>query len=265
MDKENVIYEETESKLLYVKEASEEYKAEPIFTYEDYLTWPDDERWELIDGKAIRLESPSEYHQQISLNLSSAFHGYLTGKTCKAYSAPLDVCFHIDGKKDTVFQPDIFIVCDRTIIEEKRIKGTPDLVMEILSKSTTKHDKTEKLAKYEKHGVKEVWLIDPEKQEVLVYILNMWNKYNKPTIYRSSDDILQTTVLSKFKINLKNIFSRENVLNDDLLQHHREEGKEEGIEQERVKMAKSLKLSGMDIDEIAKHTGLSEATITRLG
>ena len=264
MDKEEIVYKETESKMLYVKEAAEEYKAEQIFTYEDYITWPDDERWELIDGKAIRMESPSRYHQKISGNLFASFHAYLVGKTCEAYAAPLDVCLYIDNKKDTVVQPDILIVCDQTIMEEKRINGSPDLVVEVLSKSTQKHDKVDKLAKYEKHGVKEVWIIDPPKQEVLVYILNMWGKYNKPTIYRNSDDILQATVLTKFKISLKDIFSRVNVLNNELLQYHKEEGIEQGRLQEKLQNAKKLLKIGVSLPDIIAVTGLSEEEISKL-
>ena len=272
MDKEDVVYKIGEQEMKVVREtAAAGYKAERRFTYEDYCTWPDDERWELIDGIPFRMDAPSEYHQQISVNLLFAIRGYLTGKSCKAYHAPFDVRLHIDGIKDTVVQPDILVICDLDILDRKGAKGAPDLVIEILSPSSVKKDQVLKLAKYEKHGVKEVWLIDPIKKVVSVYLLNELKQYGAPMIYQNDDDMVKATVLADFKISFEHIFTRENVSNNMLF----EQGIEQGIAQERLKLkeektAEKLKIaqtlinSGVSIDIVADSIGLAEEDILKL-
>ena len=237
MDKEEVVYKVGEKEMKVVREAAAAgYKAERRFTYEDYKTWPDDERWELIDGIPFRMDAPTEYHQQISGNLFFAIRGYLTGKHCKAYHAPFDVRLHIDGTKDTVVQPDILVICDRSIIDRKGAKGSPDLIIEILSPSTAKKDQTLKLTKYEKYKVKEFWMIDPLRKIVSVYVLNEFGRYNEPVIYQSITDIIEAAVLSNFKISLEYIFTWENVANNELF----ESGMEQGVEREREEGIKRI-------------------------
>ena len=281
MDKESdVIYEAPTPKMQYVKEGSGQYQAVEKYTYQDYLSWPDDERWELIDGDPIRLNSPTRSHQKIINNLSNAFHSYLVGRECEAYTAPFDVCLHLDGIADTVVQPDIFVICDQTIIDEKNVKGAPDLVVEVLSPSTARIDRVAKLAKYEKHGVKEYWIIDTMHQKVYVYVLNSCGRYNNPITYQHSDDIIQATVLAEFRISHANIFAKEAVLNNELLINQREQGIRQGIEQgvaqgikqgteqgvaQGIKqVAKNLKATGMSSAEIVKYTGLSTVVIENL-
>ena len=269
MDKKDVVYGKIpKSKMMFVHEAARSgYKALRRFTYEDYCTWPDDERWELIDGVPFKMEAPSEYHQQISGNLFFALRGYLTGKTCKAYHAPFDVRLHIDGIKDTVVQPDILVICDLDILDYKGAKGSPDLVIEILSPSNAKKDQVLKLAKYEKHGVKEVWIIDPIKLTVSVYILNKSGRYNNPAIYQNRDDYLEATVLLDFKISLANIFTKENVANNELREEGVQQGIRQGIQQEKLALEKNAEMAlrnGISIDVIMQLTNLSEDTILRL-
>jgi len=242
------------------------YKAERRFTYEDYCTWPDDERWELIDGIPFKMDAPSEYHQQISVNLIFAFRGYLTGKSCKAYHAPFDVRLHIDGIKDTVVQPDILVICDKNILDRKGAKGAPDLVIEILSPSSATKDRIKKLAKYEYHGVKEFWIINPLKQKVTVYVLNEFGQYNKPITYQGNNNI-EATTLSNFKISLENIFSRENISNNELFENERQQGREEEREKakaEKLKSARNFLTMGIPPLEVAKALGLSEMETLKL-
>ena len=257
MDKKDVVYKIPESEMKVVREAARAgYKAKQRYTYEDYCTWPDHERWELIDGIPYQMEAPSEYHQQISGNLFFAIRGYLTGKTCKAYSAPFDVRLHINDIKDTVLQPDILVICDLDILDRKGAKGSPDLVIEILSPTTAKRDEKEKLPTYEKHGVKEVWIIDPIKLSVSVYVLNKFGRFNKPKIYQSRGDIIQATVLEDFKISLMNIFTKENVANNELF--------EEGALEKAKHIAKNFLAAGLTPEEVARGTGLDLDTILKL-
>ena len=128
------------------------------FTWQDYLAWPDDERWEVIDGKAYDMSpSPTERHQRIVLNFGSILRAKLAGNPCRVFIAPLDVYFD-----DYNFvQPDILVVCDEKKIKEK-IYGAPDLIIEVLSPATSLKDKREKKALYEKFQVSEYIVIDPE-------------------------------------------------------------------------------------------------------
>ena len=108
-------------------------KKETRFTYADYCTWPDDEHWELIDGKAYAMSSPTVSHQAISMALSRLLSTFLLGKECKVFAAPFDVRLCADGADDTVVQPDVLVVCDESKLSDgKGVRGAPDLVVEIV-------------------------------------------------------------------------------------------------------------------------------------
>ncbi len=99
-------------------------KAVQKFTWDDYLTWPDDERWEIIDGVTYNMTpAPSVRHQNITGKLYSQLEQKLRDKTCRPFIAPVDV---ILSEYDIV-QPDVFVVCDKNKITEANIKGAPDL------------------------------------------------------------------------------------------------------------------------------------------
>ena len=149
-------------------------KEKEIFTYNDYLTWPDEERWEIIDGIAYAMSpAPKPYHQRISHTISGLFFVALTGKPCRTYAAPTDVVF---SEKDVV-QPDVFVVCDPKKITDDNIQGAPDLIIEILSPSTADKDRTVKKDLYARNGVKEYLIVDPHYQCVYRYILGSDGKY----------------------------------------------------------------------------------------
>ena len=105
-----------------------------IFSYADYLTWPENERCEIIDGIAYMQAAPSPLHQEISGVLFAQFHNYLLVKPCKVYHAPF--CVRLtEGIEKTnsvkkVVEPDITIVCDKSKVDEKGCNGTPDMIIE---------------------------------------------------------------------------------------------------------------------------------------
>lgn len=133
-------------------------KAEKKYTYDDYASWPDDERWELIGGQAYNMTpAPSFRHQRHAGAIFNYLTTKLSGKPCVAGIAPTDIVL----SKHDVVQPDVFVVCDKKKITDANIQGAPDLVIEILSPSTAAKDKREKKALYEKYGVKEYILVDP--------------------------------------------------------------------------------------------------------
>ena len=140
------------------------------FTLADRDSWPDNERWELINGEAFDMSpSPRTRHQQIVLSLASKLVVHLNGKPCQPFSAPLDVFLVDDQDPDTVVQPDVLVVCDETKIQENGIHGAPDFVAEILSDSTAYKDLGRKKELYERTGVREYWIINPDSSSVFVY------------------------------------------------------------------------------------------------
>ncbi len=146
------------------------------YTFADVLTWPDDERAELIDGEVVLMApAPSREHQEISGEVFRQLANYLEGKKCKVYHAPFDVrLFEKDGDTpedvDTVVEPDITIVCDHSKLDDRGCKGAPDMVVEILSPSTQRHDRLVKLGLYQRAGVREYWIVDPDSSTVQVFL-----------------------------------------------------------------------------------------------
>jgi Uma2 family endonuclease len=184
-----------------------------LFTYGHYLSWPDEERWELIDGIPFDMStSPSPYHQEISIRLSTAIHTFLEekGGKCKAYNAPLDVRLPEKGMADedtlSVVQPDILVVCDPEKIDEKGCKGAPDFIAEILSPATAKKDMNFKLRLYEKHAVPEYWIIQPETHMVMVYKLNGEKKYGHADTFFKDDTISLNIKDTLLEIPLESVF-----------------------------------------------------------
>lgn len=143
-------------------------------SYEEFMEIYEksDLRMEYINGEIVLLTSPDTFHQDISGNLHVQLRAYLKGKKCKVFYAPFDVHFYKKGfKTPDVMQPDLLVACDleTTINEKGRYMGTPELCIEILSKSTRTKDMVDKLNTYMLSGVKEFWIVDPEKRSVLVY------------------------------------------------------------------------------------------------
>lgn len=148
------------------------------YTFADYLSWDGPERYELIDGEPVLLAAPSPSHQEISGAIYAQLWNYLEGKKkCKAYPAPLDVrLFEQEGDSpenvDTVVQPDITLVCDLSRLDGHGYRGAPDMLLEILSPSTRRYDRLTKLELYQRAGVKEYWIVNPEEQTAQVYLLD---------------------------------------------------------------------------------------------
>ena len=143
------------------------------YTYADYQAWPDEERWELIDGVAYNMTpAPNTRHQKISSALHGIIWSFLRGKTCQVFPAPFDVRLpkanQSEKESDTVVQPDLSVFCDPKKIDEKGAIGAPDWVIEVLSPSTLKKDVGVKTLLYQAHGVAEYWLVDPEAETISV-------------------------------------------------------------------------------------------------
>ncbi len=181
------------------------------YTYADYKTWPDNERWELINGIAYNMSpAPTRDHQKVSFEISRQIGNLLEGKPCEAYSAPLDVKLSaIQGEDendiDIVVQPDILVVCDPDKLDEDGCNGAPDWVIEILSPSTSYKDENEKLLLYEKYGVKEYWIVQPGAKMVFIYILDKDGNYKKPEVAKR-DELISSFAVQGVEIDLNKVF-----------------------------------------------------------
>ena len=184
------------------------HKLEQKYSYADYVTWNENERWEILDGNAYMQAAPSRIHQEILNNLNNSFFNYLNGKPCKIYPAPF--CVRLEAKNDDkdikdVVEPDLTIVCDRSKLDDRGCKGAPDMVIEILSPSTGKNDKLIKFNKYEEFGVKEYWIVEPDQKIISKFVLGADGRYGRPDMFCDEDKI-SPTIFPDFEIDLKAVF-----------------------------------------------------------
>lgn len=182
----------------------------PRYTFADVLTWDSGERAEIIDGEAVMMAPPpSSTHQEISFELCRQIGNYLKGKRCKAYPAPFAVrLFEADGDRpedvDTMVEPDISIICDQSKIDKRGCKGAPDMVVEILSPSTQRHDRFTKFSLYQRAGVREYWIVDPDSKTVQSFILEDGHYSVKE--FGTAGDKMKVYVLEDCVIDLPEVF-----------------------------------------------------------
>ena len=184
-----------------VTEAQVDYNKR--YTYADYLQWDDDTRWELIDGVPYMMSAPNRRHQELLGNLHLLFGTFLKGKSCKVYLAPFDVRLNADTLDNTVVQPDLLIVCDHSKLNKAGCAGSPDMVVEILSPSTSRYDRTLKFNTYLKSGIREYWVVDPETNTLAVHILK-----NGEYVTRAytNEDAAPVHILDDCVMNLSEVF-----------------------------------------------------------
>jgi len=183
------------------------------YTYDDYKTWDDEQRVELIDGIVYAMSAPSQSHQRVLSKIARRFGNYLEGKSCEVFQSPSDVRLNYDKEDNTVVQPDMFVVCNKSKLDGQNCNGAPDLVLEVLSPSTKRKDEIVKLNKYIGAGVKEYWIVHPEEKIIYIYAPN--GKFDMKA-YTLSDDkegafepgtIIKVGILEGLEIDLKDIFA----------------------------------------------------------
>lgn len=182
---------------------------EQRYTYADLLEWDDGVRYELYSGIPMALASPTDIHQSILGELYLQLGNYLKGKKCKAYFAPFDV--RLFEKKedrpkdiDTVVQPDLMVVCDPNKVDRHGVHGAPDLVIEIISNSSRRLDRLTKLNLYQRAGVREYWIVDPDACVVSVYALKD-GAYHAAVAY-GADSSVRVGILDDCTIDLSTVF-----------------------------------------------------------
>jgi Uma2 family endonuclease len=213
-------YEFKEEEPTIVEEPSFTYPALNLdvtkrYTYADYLTWMDEIRRELIDGFIHLMSAPSTIHAEISFNWVlwvGTFFKKRKGK-CKIYYAPFDVRLPKDNVTDDdkiydVVQPDICVICDPSKVDGRGCIGAPDLIVEILSPSTASKDWNNKHSLYEKAGVREYWIVDPDAKVVHVFLLQPDGKYNSGTVYKC-DEKAPVHIFEGLEVDLNELFGED--------------------------------------------------------
>lgn len=163
-----------------------------LYTYEDYLGFPDNMRCEIINGEIHDMTpSPTSRHQRVSGEIYRLIGNHLRDQDhpCRVFHAPLDVVL----AQDQVVQPDVFVVCDTGIVKQW-VFGTPDVIFEIASPSTTLKDRREKMHLYERFGVKEYFLVDPEAEFIEKFVLHDAKYNGRVGIYAGDDTFLIDTI-----------------------------------------------------------------------
>ena len=154
-------------------------------TYGDYLRWPEDVHYELIDGQAyLMAPAPTLDHQVCVGEIFRQLANALDHHPCRAFVAPVDVRIprssEADEQIDTVVQPDVLLVCDRSKLDARGVRGAPDLVVEVLSPATASHDRDRKRYLYERAGVRKYWLVDIGARRLAIFKLTD-GRFGPPT------------------------------------------------------------------------------------
>ena len=170
-----------------------------------------DDRYEIVDGVSVWMgPAPGETHQIVVGEFFALIRNHLVGKTCRAFAAPYDVILVEEGEDEdeaqTVLQPDITVICDQSKRRQYGCLGAPDLVVEVLSPYSALRDIRTKRIIYERHGVSEYWIVNP--QHRLVNILRLEQGRYAETVFSPEDGILTSSVLPELQIDLEAVFAQ---------------------------------------------------------
>ena len=176
------------------------------FSVKEYMTTPEDKRYQLLDGEMILAPSPTARHQTIAMNLVLALQGFVREHSAgRVWFAPLDVVL----SNYDVAQPDILFVSNERagIVTEANIQGGPDLVVEILSPATAEYDRGYKQLLYSRHGVREYWIVDPDAETVEVLAEGDGGMVRRAAYRR--EQTLTSPLLDGLSIDLEQVFGQE--------------------------------------------------------
>lgn len=181
------------------------------YTFSDVLTWTGHDRIEIINGEAVMMAPPTVQHQRISREIFRQLANYLEGKKCEVFSAPFGVrLFEKEGDSpdevDTMVEPDISVICDKNKLDKYGCKGAPDLVIEILSPSTLRHDRLVKLGLYQQAGVQEYWIVDPKNKTIQVFLQDKSGSFKIQEDY-GQNDVAKVNVLEGCFVELCKVFT----------------------------------------------------------
>ena len=180
------------------------------YTFADCLAWDESKHIEIINGEAIVMLTPLRVHQEILGELSRQLANFLVGKKATVFFGPFAVrLFEKNGDPpesvDTMVLPDISVICDHNKLDEYGCKGAPDMVVEILSPSTQRHDQLVKLRLYQQAGVQEYWIVDPENQTVRVMLMDEDGRFQFHEVY-GREELAKVNILDGCFIELAKVF-----------------------------------------------------------
>lgn len=157
------------------------------FTAEDYWNLPEGVRAELIDGELYDMAPPTRVHQKIVLRISRVIDEFIERHNgeCEVYPAPFAVNLNADDS--TYVEPDVSVICDPSKLTSRGCTGAPDFIAEVVSPSSRRMDYLTKGGLYSNAGVREYWVVDPEKSKTTVY--DFENENFAPIIYPFSSPI----------------------------------------------------------------------------
>ena len=178
--------------------------SEKPYTVADIEALPEGQRAELIDGDMYLLATPIRIHQRLSAQLHHAILSHIEQKEmpCDAYAAPFAV--YIGGAEDNYnyVEPDISVICDETKLTDKGCVGAPDWIIEIVSPSSIQADYMRKLSLYERSGVREYWIVNPESQTVRTYFFANGEAVTREYDF---DDSVPVRICDGFRIRVKDL------------------------------------------------------------
>jgi Uma2 family endonuclease len=182
------------------------------YTYADFLTWVDDVGRELVDGFVKLMAVPRWEHQRASMHISARLFNLIESHRggCEVFTSPfavrLPINGEVDGKTETVLLPDIVVLCDLSKLSGGGCIGAPDMVIEIQSPRTMRYDLTVKYDLYERHGVREYWVVQPIEHWVEVFLLGADGKFVEGVIYE--EGAIPVSIFGGELIKLSDIFKQ---------------------------------------------------------
>lgn len=174
------------------------FPQEKVYTVDDIYSLPDGQRAELINGQLYDMAPPSTQHQRILMNLAGEIRNYINihHGDCEVFPAPFAVFLYADDK--TYVEPDISVICDKNKLDDRGCNGAPDWIIEITSPSNPQMDYGIKLFKYRTAGVREYWIVNPQKSTVMVYDLEKEEKSNQ----YGFDDEIPVCIYEDFRLRI---------------------------------------------------------------
>lgn len=177
-------------------------------SYADYYQYQTEGYYELIKGWLVKMAGPREAHQAMLAPIFRILDAHFGLQGCLVRLAPYDVrLFHgLPEAQDTVVQPDICVICDRSKIDGRGCNGAPDLCIEIISKSSAKHDRTTKVTLYEQAGVREYWIVDYKLRRIERRTLTAAGRYPLPTLYGVGENVI-SEALPGLELSVDQVFA----------------------------------------------------------
>lgn len=173
---------------------------EKRYTTNDIYSLPQGTRAELINGRIYYMSPPGRRHQQILFSLSRKIADYIDIKqgSCEVDIAPFAVFLNADDQN--YVEPDISVICDKNKLTDKGCAGAPDWIIEVVSPGSRRMDYYTKLFKYRTAGVREYWIVDPDKNRILVY-----NFEREDTGDYTFSDVVTSGIYPDLEINFNSV------------------------------------------------------------